>query len=189
MADRDRKTPLPPPYGPRKTPVPHTDYAGVEVRNRRFAEGSGVPEEIGHEDTGVLALQFHGAMAASGHNPEEIVDRLATKMVEKMGGGGGSPKKSSDLQGWLKFALTLIVAVLTGWWVLSEKLGERPTEEKVNAEIIERVAPVAAQTNQNTHELREQRDAIIETRGAIKNIGEAIGEMKGDLKELKKKRR
>lgn len=184
--DRETPTPLPPPYGPRRpTPLPQRGQAVTPPR--RLATGSEVPEDIEREDTGVLALQFQSTMAASGHNADEIVEKLAAKMAEKFGGGNGG--RRPDIGGWVRWGVGLLVTVAIAWWGLAELFHDRPTREEVEADAIDLVAPVRSQAEANTRELREQRDAVIEIRGALNSISTSIGDIKDDIKEIKRRRR
>lgn len=74
----------------------------------------------------------------------------------------------------------LLIAVLSGWWALSQRLSERPTEVQVERSL-------KAHSDSTGHpslagQLTQVRDTQIEQSTLLKVVGEDVKEIKADLK-------
>lgn len=158
------------------------------------------PEDI---DTGrhsmAMSETLSGASALPGVEPEDVLEVLAKKVAEKVGGGGPPHRKFLGLEfgAWTKLILGWSIAagifLITWYNTVNANMKERPTR----AEIVDTLGVHSAVLHPGAvgkEDLRavDKRVQLIEieqrAQGVqLQNIGQGIKEIRGDVKHLRER--
>lgn len=149
----------------------------------------------GNDDTGRISVRMHAAMVAAdqaaAYEPERFLDTLARRLADRVHPpeptflGFGWAAWSKMLLGW---ALGAFIFVVTWYNTVNRDINDRPTR----AELVERMTEHGAATTRTIDAMRAEISGI-ETeqklqRQQIESIGEAVRDIRGDVKALRQRR-
>lgn len=177
------------------------------------------PVPVEHaENTGRMSRTMLTAVEASGEidtmsasAPDDLLDRIADKMVEKMGGGGGSPPsppRKRDKQflgialgGWTKLAIGYLVAgivfAVTWYFTVNRDLDDRPTFIEMDDAFSDVVDDHRERSHADTHirikALEKRKHEVDRWISAQDEVHKAqldvLEDIKEDLNYLRRRRR
>ena len=189
---------------------------GVPVPEAGAYGDDAVPDAIPTEDTGRLATRLmaivSGVDAMPEHSdvtPERLIDMLAGKVAERVGGNGGGgpppPKKFLGLDGgaWTKFLVGYLIAAVAGvffWWLaVRDGLAARPTRDEINTSVDRKLNSAVDRHSDKPHpptenrlkvlegEQRTIRDSQIRQEQIDKTQTEVLKEIKDDVKRIRRR--
>ncbi len=199
---------------PPKTPVPFPKLVGNGNGRGTPAEGvatsSGVPDSpLPDTDTGRVSSAFTTQLADVGTmaQGDQLIDLVAHKIAERAltgfgnGGGGGGGFLGLDRGGWTRMVLAWVIAIVLAvggfYLAVRDGLKARPTKEEVGKQVKSSVDQHETRGEHPKIEKRlegvekEQktiRESQIEQIGVDKNQTKVLGEIKKDLRQLRRRR-
>jgi hypothetical protein len=153
-----------------------------------------MPDDPDRTNTPALGVHLAGTMLNAGtaqpagvSDPADVLDRAIRRCAKEAAievhRQNGNGKKAAEARNWIKFALSVLVLVLGGWWVLGEKLAERPTEPKVEKMIKERRP--TTYDDEMMDDLKLHEDRLHEQQRSLDRIETDVAYVKEGVSEIK----